>query len=481
MNDRTQTLKQPRYILHALLLLMLFFSSPQASARSINPKIEFEQRNIPVQTTASMPKVNYTTHNRGNIQLALANNGTFGTLGGSYPDPFTGEAISSCVYPKNSDLVYLWVAAIWIGAVVGRDTLVSVGNEDFYQTTEFWPEVEPFIPPGGFSYASIDRNSSYYDPDACSEQDIICEYMDTLADPSFVQSDNTDNRPHIPLGIKVYQRSMAWSFSYADDFILFDYKIQNIGNKNLKNVYIGIYVDGDVWHTSRNGPDGWNDDIVGFYPTHPAPEGCGFVDTINIAYHADNDGDPENGIWNEKSVRSAVGVRVVRTPARDLKYSYNWWIINYSDATRDFGPRRLDTDDDPYRDFGSRMGTPEGDLNKYYMLRHEEFDYDLLFTAVDHYRDGWRPPPEDAETYAQGYDCRYMLSFGPFDIAPGQKLPVSLAWTGGDNFHQQPDDFETLFDPLHPDYYYESLNFDNLAMNSRWASWVYDNPGVDTD
>ncbi len=460
------------------IILAIFLCSNIGHTREIiNPKTIIRGRGFPPLSTATV-NVSYTAHNRGNIQLAIANNGTFGTLGGSIADPFTGENIPSCIYPKNSDLVYLWVAAIWVGAVVGRDTLVSVGNEDFYTTRELWPDVPPF---DEFEYGSIDINSQRYSPDAFSEEDIYCEYTDTLKDPNIVLADPFDNSQHIPLGIKVEQRSMAWSYSYADDFILFDYRVENIGNKVLKDVYLGIYADGDVWHVTRNNPDGWNDDIVGFYPTHPAPEGCGFIDTINIAYHADNDGDPENGVWNEKSTRGAVGVRVVRTPAEELNISYNWWIINYSNATLDFGPRQLHSEEDPYRNFGARMGTPEGDKNKYYIMKHKEFDYDLIYSALDHTRQGWRPPPDNANDIAHGFDCRYLLSFGPFDISPGQKLPISFAWVGGENLHQQPGDFENLFDPQNPDVYYNSLDFSNLASNSRWASWVYDNPGVDTD
>ncbi|MEW5994886.1 MAG: hypothetical protein AB1744_10895, partial [Candidatus Zixiibacteriota bacterium] len=167
--------------------------------------------------------------------------------------------------------------------------------------------------------------------------------------------------------------------------------------------------------------------------------------------------------------------------AKFPKYSFNWWIFNYSDVTRDFGPRRQGTEEDPWRHFGPRLGTPTGDRNKYYVLSHEEFDYDLLFTALDHTSEGFLPPPPEALTFAEGFDTRFLLSFGPFDIAPGQRLPVSFAWVGGDNFHVGPRDFEQLFDPTDPLPYYRALNFSELATNARWASWVYDNPGIDTD
>ena len=461
-----------------LLLVMSSLSSardPKSLAR------DNKQRNTST-ALESLPGVMYASQNRGLMQLAIANNGTFGTFGGTETDPFTGGSMLSCTYPRGDDKVYLWVGAFWIGAVVGRDTLVSTGSEDFYVNSEFWADPSPW---GDITQKSIDINSRFYDPSAYSEQDILCEYTDTFTSTALVDLDLQDNRPHIPLGIKVSQRSMAWAYAYADDFILFNYEIKNIGNKRLRGVYMGIWVDGDVWHISRNGPEGWNDDMVGFYRYHPAPEGCGFIDTVNIAWTADADGDPDKGAWDYRSARNAVGTRVVRTPSDSLDISYNWWIINYSDASLDFGPRLAGSEGDPFRSFPSgRLGTPEGDRDKYYLLRHQEFDYDLLTTGLNHMSEGFLPGPAEAATYAMGYDTRYLLSFGPFNIDPGQRLPITFAYVGGENLHRDPTAFARLFGPTAPDsvrHYYEALDFSSLAINSRWASWVYDNPGKDTD
>jgi hypothetical protein len=465
-----------------LAFIALFFVCvADATGRNLDPKSDFVMKERrPTLSQQDLPVVQYTAHNRGNIQLAIANNGTFGTHGSSIPDPFTGDPIPSCVFPKNSNVVYLWVAAVWIGAVVGRDTLVSVGDEDFYVTREFWPDIRPF---GDFQYGSIDVNSQFYSPDAYSEEDIYCEYTDTITDPRLVSRDLKDGRSHIPLHVKVEQRSMAWGYSYAEDFILFDYSVQNIGHRRLEDLYLGLWVDGDAWHVSRNNPSGWNDDLVGFYRTHPAPEGCGFIDTVNIAWWSDNDGDPAPGgtHFNDSSCTGVVGVRVVRTPSRSLQYSYNWWVINYSNPALDFGPRLAGTAEHPYRNFGGRMGTPEGDRNKYYVMSRESFDYDLLFTAIDHTQEGFLPPPGNAEVLAGGFDTRFLLSFGPFNINPGERLPLSFAFVAGADFHHDPGAFRQLFDPYSPYAFNDQLGFENLAVNSRWASWVYDNPGVDTD
>ncbi len=474
----TNTKSRHNIIVLSTLFIFCFLLYPSVNAETYNPKSNYKAKlNRPPLSLESLPIVEYAAHNRGNIQLVIANNGTFGTEGNTVIDPFTGIAIQSCVYPKNSDIVFLWVGGLWIGAIVGRDTLVSSATDDYYETKEFWPDIKP---KGDIIKTSIDPDDLNYSTDAYSEEDILCVYYDTITNPSLVEMDSRDQRPHQPLNIKVTQRSMAWSYSYADDFILFDYSIKNIGFEDLEKVYFGIYVDADVWHTTRKNPEGWSDDIVGFY-RETKPEGdCGFIDTVNIAFTADNDGDPIGNSWDYRSTLGVVGTRVVRTPSDSLKYSYNWWIIN-SEVSRDFGPRQQHTADDPFRNFGGRLGTPLGDLNRYYIMSHEEFDYDLMYAAVDHSEQGWLSPPRLATEYAEGFDTRYLLSFGPFNINPGQELPITFCWVGGEDLHTGPKDYENYFDPYNPNEFYNHLNFDNLAKNSLWASWVFDNPGIDTD
>ena len=455
------------------MVFSIIFFSTQGNSKEYSPKIYSQSSKLQQNySSANDPIVYYAAHTRGNMQLAVANNGSWGTFGQNISDPITGQQIQSCVYPKNSEIVFLWVGAMWIGAVVGRDTLVSCATEDYYQVQEFWPD-----PNDSFYVESIDESSPFYSENALSEEDIISVYTDTFTNVNLTGTDPTNQR-HKPLGIKIEQRSMAWSYDYADDFILFDFKIQNIGNKQLEKVYMAIFVDGDVWHkTNRDGAH-WTDDIIGFLPDFPAPEGYGFRDTVNIAYTADNDGDPTNGAWDNKSCLSVVGTRVIRTPSDSLKYSFNWWATDY---VTDFGPRKSGTTNNPYRYFTNTEALPESDREKYYVMSQQEFDYDLLFTAVDHTDDGYKAPPANAENFADGYDTRYLLSFGPFTINPGEKLPITFAWVGGTDLHQDPTAFERLQSPTNPSVFYNQLNFDSLANNSRWASWIYDNPGVDTD
>jgi len=428
--------------------------------------------------TIDAPNVEIGVHNIGQVWMTVTNIGQFG-LGylGDARDPVTGIEAPSCQFPATSNHTYLYVGSFWIGAVVGRDTLVSIGVDDYYSVIELWPG--PF---DRIKRRSMQTSSPFFEEDAKSEQDIIAVYTDTLTNPSYVAIDNTDGRPHIPLNVEITQRSYAWSYAYAEDFILYDYSIKNVGRKKLEKVYMGVYVDGDVHDESIAGFEGYGDDLCGFRQTNPSIQGCGFTDTINIAYITDNDGDPtDQGNFAANSALGAAGVRVVRTPSDSLEYSFNWWVTDYSDPSHDFGPRKYGTPDDPFRDMNGILGTPLGDPNKYYVMRHQEFDYDQLFVAEDNSPEGWLPPPENARDFADGFDARYLLSFGPFDIYPGEVLPVSFAWVLGDNIHVEPDDFEEFVQDRNPEDYYSKWNFDDLAKNSVWASWIYDNPGFDTD
>ena len=432
---------------------------------------------------AATPAHCLAAHRIGRIELAVANNGTFGREyhPGESRDWFTGEAIPlSCEYPKGSNVAYLFGGAFWIGAVSGRDTLVSTGADGWQLIYEMYPDAAPF---GEMIYRSIRDPDDPVAEGAVSEEDYVAVYTDTFT--SGVPNDYF-GRPHQPLDIEVTQSSYAWSYSYAEDFVLFDYQIRNIGTQVLRDVYMGIYVDAMVCYSCFD-PVGFDDDHSGFRLTFPNPyRDCVFNDTVFIAWQADDDGDFDVMYSDGKNhpAPHAVATRIVRTPAESLDVSFNWWIGN-GDASLDFGPRErafMGQWREPFRDFGTGgLGTPEGDVNKYYVMRNREFDYDQIYTAsISPTDSAWTYPHQDlAPDFADGYDTRYLLSFGPFDIHPGQSLPVSFAYLAGEDFHHPGSYVEYL--PDDPASYYANLNFSDLAINAMWASWVYDNPGVDTD
>lgn len=442
------------------------------------------QKSLFGQTTACTPAINIAAHRVGRIVLSVTNRGVFGNGFTGGVDQFTGETVPSCIYPKGSGQEYLFAAAFWIGAVVGRDTLVSEGANGWSGNQEFTPECQYEDPrlDGRMKRRSIiDPSNTEEFTGAISEEDFIASYTDTL-------TDNVDTdffgRGFRPLNIKVTERSFAWSYEYAEDFILFDYEITNLGFRSLEDVYMGVYVDADV----GGGQEPHTDDLCGFVKVLPTTQSeCEFIDTVNLAYIMDNDGDPgeSTGIYDGTSVPDVTATRIVRTPAEKLEVSFNWWVSNQT-ANLDFGPRhRGGVNGRPFRDLKTSggVGTPEGDVNKYDFLRNGENDYDQAFTSTISDADTmWMKPPEVlGGLVSKGFDTRYLLSFGPFTVNPGDRLPISLAYLAGEGFHTDHNSYANTLELGDPASYYENLDFTDLGLNARWASWIYDNPGVDTD
>ncbi len=444
-------------------------------------------RRLALRKVTATPNTQNCSHRVGNVFFTITNWGFFGSqFGDSYdwltedyclgPGVRAGELAPSFEFPAGTGVNYLYQGALWIGAIVDDDTLVSVGADGWQRTNEMYPRPAPN---DAIVQLSSRKTSEFYSPEAVSEQDYIAEYTDTLVDDALTGRDAILNRSHKPIGIKIIQRSYSWSFSYAEDFILLDYKIVNLKDRDIRKMYMALYVDADIWHQSvpTSVSRGFDDDITGYLETVPSPACAEVIEPINVAWTADFDGDPDKGVFNQFSPTAVSGTRVVRSPSEELQFSFNWWVSNGDNTALDWGPRRVDNN----RDFGGFLGTPEGDRNKYYIMSQPEFDYDQIYSAVDQSTAGWLPPNRDlGEDLANGFDTRYLFSFGPFDLGPNDTLPITIAYIAGDKFHRSPNDFR-LFDPLAPDAFAQLLDFSDLATNALWAGWVYDNPGVDTD
>jgi hypothetical protein len=118
------------------------------------------------------------------------------------------------------------------------------------------------------------------------------------------------------------------------------------------------------------------------------------------------------------------------------------------------------------------------------MMMNGEIDYDQVYAAIDQSQDGWIRPLGDvkARELAGGAATSFMLSFGPLPgIQPGDSVPFTVALVAGENFHTDPRNFADRFDPMNPQPYLDHLSFKDLITNARWADWVFDNPGIDTD
>jgi len=484
------------------VLVFLGLGSAGARANVVQYHQQGEEGKALYKLAADLPNPQQRVHRVGLVNFCVTNWGFFGSqtrdlkesLGGCFnPNPDEEVDAPSCEYPPGSDIDYLFQGGLWIGAMVDDYPYVSVGCDGWFWIHEFWPEAGE---EGAIREASTRPNVSCYSPEAVSEQDIIAVYTDTSADIPLSPDDpatvDFDKRKHFPLGLQITQKSYSWSYEYAEDFVLIDLWVKNIGVKQIRQVYMGLYIDADCAHKDEDpfGAHGAQDDICGFRRVVGDPGAewdCS--DTVNLAWIADNDGHGVGGekIFTSVSPIHVTGTRVVRSP-KALDYAFNWWISNQGGYPKDWSPWRRESLN-RWRDFNicypevqntfpdGVMGTPGGDCSKYFVLSNDEFDYDQMFscTAPDEDPDWLNASPE-CDDLADGYDTRYLMSFGPFDqIAPGESLVVTIGYIAGADFHLEPDNWTNPSGKT-PDQVYAGFNFADFETNAKWAAFVYDNP-----
>ncbi|GAB4317921.1 MAG: hypothetical protein Kow0074_06810 [Candidatus Zixiibacteriota bacterium] len=420
----------------------------------------------------AFPVYEYRLHSVGQVWFTPTN---FGLLGiGNSTNPLPDKDLGplginyspSFQFPAGTRNEYLYAGGLYVGGIVGTDTLVSMPIRGQSEEIDEWHSFDTV------KESSSLRTSPYFDRNAVAQQQFYSVMSDTFIGTA---TDEVDSRSHRPLNIEVSQRSYAWSDRFSRQFIIMEYWIRNIGVRPISKMAMGIYMDADVFNDeTSDGITGSNDDFSGFLLDGPSQVVEGVNDYLNIAWVADNDGDPVGGSFPRFSPRGCVGMRIIHSPpVEDL--SFNWWLLGAGGP--DWGPTKQ----------GSRTGgasgsfVPAGDRNVYYVMTNGERDYGQLFANIDQTADGWRPPPRSGGCdIADGLDTRQLLSVGPTldPLLPGDSVPFVVAFMGGLNFHTNP---RLQFQCENPTVSLASLDFSDLIFSASWSSWIYDAPGIDSD
>jgi len=412
-----------------------------------------------------VPDFQAKVHDISNIYFTITNFGILGSMSGNYVDPDWQGRMPGTEFPAGSEIEHLFIGALWIGAEVDTvdeygnpalDTLVSVGFDGWWGTMELLPS------PTG--------EESLWEDNIIGDQEYYAVYYDTTTNPQYVTPDPIDMRYHIPLGLKITQNSICWRSSGYDEIFIINYNLENIGGRDLHNVWAGLYYDGDVAHISEppyGEESGAMDDI------------CGYLNygEYGIAWLADNNGQPYGGQFDERSPVDVMCAGLVGSTTPDLQTNFNWWMSNLN-TYLDYGPQlQSNFDQWGYFPCGGR-GTPCGDIAKYRVMANGERDYDQIWTAIDHSSEGWIDMPPNASYIADGYETRFLLSCGPMEISAGETEVITIAYFGANNLHVDPLNFdhnlfERTYDSTSVARFYENLNFTDMRAKYDSAGSYY--------
>lgn len=341
--------------------------------------------------------------------------------------------------PPHSRIEYIFEAGLWVGGVVGGDTLVSSGTRGIGQAHEIYADD---YAPGVFS--------DYY-----GDAEWTFEYSDKTTELETVRDDPYDG-PHRPLPVMIRQTTSTFSASGYNTALYIDLVVTHVGSTLISDAWIGWMIDPDIGHPSRR--NYWLDDITG-HVRRTAPIGVDSID-VSAAWAMDNARDPDStGRYMGKSATRILGSMYLGGEPLLVDESYNWWVP----STRkdwDWGPQRTPGDTNV---IGGR-GFELTDKFRYRLLANREIDYAQPYTAVDRTGEGWMPPPVDsvARRYATGFDIRFLHSVGPVTLAPGDSVVLHWVWCLAENPRAHVRNFSE-FDPAAPNPFVESLGLEALV------------------
>lgn len=302
------------------------------------------------QSISSLAKTTATDYNNyttvGQIGMTITN---FGLLGEGWNNPEQ----PSCRYKQYADIQqneveHFSYAGLWIGGIVKGNKRVTTAIVDgvFDYGAQGFEFSTSENPADTIKIKSSLTTDKYFDPQAVSHQDFICNYNDF--DPVV---------NHQPMGIRVHQESYAWSYSFADAFVILDFTIYNESHLldeegtgwDIENLFTGIWADASVAnmnYTSIYEPGGgftWYDNLDGFDQTlfDPNPDDSHPGYERDIAYQYDKDGD--NGY-----AQSYIGIRLLgnsTVPRAKWDSYYRQWVWS-SSSNMDYPNYIMPVDDE---------------------------------------------------------------------------------------------------------------------------------------
>ena len=297
------------------------------------------------------------------------------------------------------DSQYVYGAGLWVGAILNdADTLVTVGYNPNSGKSEMFPTLCANWREG--SGNPRDRIYSYPGdwppprsrfPMAPDSAVSDIELWNCCCDSDPAQH----TVPGRPLGLDMLLTVLAVGDSFSRDMFFLHYELSNPGPDSLKGVYAGLMIDPDIANAT--------DDRAGLILNRHFNVGG---DTFTVR--------STGFCWSEDNMPSgAVAARLLKGPRSDTLSAFKLFIL---------------------------ANDPKDDFSQYLALSGHDWDPPYPYNPFD----SIDPAPDDK---------RFLLSVGPFDIAPQAAETLLFAVFG------------TPFDPA---------DTGELALRAEWARKRWD-------
>jgi len=201
-------------------------------------------------------EVLYTKTNFGNTRSNI----TVENLGSDY-------AQMEIIFPQGTINAFKLASGFWVGAIVGKDTLVtssagyeSRGSERGY-TVETYPDFSKndtiyysssLFKSGSNDIEAIDSRNFFTEngllhPDyyPVSHEDLICQYYDNKINKYTAESPEI-LKSHEKLDLHIIERTMAWNHPSHDQTIFIEYFFINESDKNWTNASFALIQDPNI-------------------------------------------------------------------------------------------------------------------------------------------------------------------------------------------------------------------------------------------
>ncbi len=276
-------------------------------------------------------------------------------------------------------------------------------------------------------------------------------------------SENPDFNPLLPeeinyveyatsTGITVKQRSMQWSFPGYDDFIIYDYTFENTGDIAIESVnQIKSYPQtlNEVWFVFHSGIQvstkgnlnfHYNDDFLsssapaGGFGWHP---GSGYTDYYNtedkmvqgdgkglLYYSRDYNGGREPVPWDQYGIKDNwqdLLRKVPGSPPELQDPSAFGFIYLYRTPPSGAGDP-LDADPSFFNIYSDELEKFQNKTVDFEGFGLNSFSASQIYDFARHNHE----PTNSGRLY-----CWYTGSFGPYNLAPGQKVRLIVAEIAG--------------------------------------------------